>query len=163
MGTGGSRRCKTRGVLVPILIDNIQPPIDFRSIQAAHLENWDGTEPTQAFRRLIADIAALIGLPPKEVEKKDRQARAEIERKTAEKRKRLNAKARREAAEEAKESKEKKKREPPSAPLSLQASPSAMPELREQVEHVSSEQPNTAALSTAVPWRIIVGGAIILG
>jgi hypothetical protein len=23
-------------------------PIGFRSIQAAHLENWDGTEPTQA-------------------------------------------------------------------------------------------------------------------
>ena len=131
---------KRRGVLVPILIDNIQPPIGFRSIQAAHLENWDGTEPTQAFRRLIADIAALIGLPPKEVEK-----------------------ARREAAEEAKESEEKKKREPPSAPLSLQASPSAMPELREQVEHVSSEQPNTAAVSTAVPWRIIAGSAIILG
>ena len=154
---------KRRSVLVPILIDNIQPPIGFRSIQAAHLENWDGTEPTQAFRRLIADIAALIGLPPKEVEKKDRQARAEIERKTAEERRRLNAKAQREAAGEAKESEEKKKREPPSAPLSLQASPSAMPELREQVEHVTSEQPNTAAVSTAVPWRIIAGSAIILG
>src|SRR6516225_10175074 len=130
---------KRRGVLVPILIENIQPPIGFRSIQAAHLENWDGTEPTQAFRRLIADIAALIGLPPKEVEK-----------------------ARREAAEETKESEEKKKRQPPPVPLNLQASPSAMPELREQV-HVSSEQPNTAAVSTAVPWRIIAGGAIILG
>jgi TPR repeat protein len=141
-----------RGILVPILIENVQAPIGFRSIQAAHLENWDGKEPTQAFRRLIADIAALIGLPPKEAEKKDRQAEAEIERKLP------KAKARREAAEEAKEAEEK--REPPSAPLSPQASPSAMPE---QVEDVSREQPKTAAVSTAVPWRIIAGSAIILG
>src|SRR6516225_9116661 len=90
---------KRRGVLVPILINNVQPPIGFRSIQAAHLENWDGTEPTQAFRRLIADIAALIGRPPKEAEKTDRQAEAEIGRKTAEERDRPEAKARREAKE----------------------------------------------------------------
>src|SRR6516165_3857836 len=78
---------KRRGVLVPVLIDNIQPPIGFRSIQAAHLQNWDGKEPTQAFRRLIADIAAQIGRPPREAEKKDRRAEVEIERKTAEERK----------------------------------------------------------------------------
>src|SRR6516165_3830135 len=143
---------KRRGVLVPILIDNIQPPIGFRSIQAAHLENWDGTEPTQAFGRLTADIAALIGRPPKEAE-------TEIERKSAE----PKAKARREAAEEAKEAEEKYKRKPPSAALSPEASRSAMPELREQVEHVSSEQPKTAAVASAVPWRIIAGGGIILG
>jgi TPR repeat protein len=151
---------KRRGVLVPILIDNVQPPIGFRSIQAAHLENWDGTEPTQAFRRLIADITALIGRPPKEAEKTDRQAEAEIERKAAEEHEWPRAKT---ALEAAKKLEEKAKRAPPSAPLSSQASPSAMPELREQVEHVSSEQPNTAAVSTAVPWRIIAGGAIILG
>src|SRR5262249_28959 len=54
---------KQRGVLVPILIENVQPPMGFRGVQAAHLENWDGTEPTQPFRRLIADIAPLIQLP----------------------------------------------------------------------------------------------------
>ena len=64
---------KRRGVLVPILINNVQPPIGFRSIQAAHLENWDGTEQTQAFGTLIADIAALIGQPQKKQER--RQAR----------------------------------------------------------------------------------------
>jgi TPR repeat protein len=144
---------KRRGVLVPILIDNVQPPIGFRSIQAAHLENWDGTQPTQAFHRLIADIAALIGLPPQEAEKNDRQAEAE----------RKSAEPKAKAAEEAKEAEEKKKRKPPSAPLSPQASRSAMPELREQVEHVSGEQSKTAAVSSAVPWRIIAGSGIILG
>src|SRR6516165_5371825 len=43
---------KRRRALVPVLIENVQPPIGFRAIQAAHLENWDGTEPTKAFDRL---------------------------------------------------------------------------------------------------------------
>jgi hypothetical protein len=60
---------KRRGVFVPVLIENVQPPMGFRSIQAAHLENWDGTESTQAFRRLITDIAAVIRPLPKEAEK----------------------------------------------------------------------------------------------
>src|SRR5690348_7116253 len=50
---------KRRGVLAPCLIENVQPPIGFRSIQAAHLENWDGTETTQEFDRLVTDITAL--------------------------------------------------------------------------------------------------------
>jgi TPR repeat protein len=154
---------KRRGVLVPILIENVQPPMGFRSIQAAHLENWDGAQPTQAFRRLIADVAALIALPPEEAEKTDRQAEAQIERKTAEERERPEAKARREAAEEAKAAEEKEKRELPPAPLSPQAPPSATPDLREQLEHVSSEQAKTVAVRSSVPWRIIAGSAIILG
>jgi ABC-type sugar transport system substrate-binding protein len=64
---------KGRGVLVPILIENVQPPMGFRSIQAAHLEDWDGTQPTQAFRSLIADIAAVVGRPPKEIEKDEEE------------------------------------------------------------------------------------------
>jgi hypothetical protein len=45
-----------RGILVPVLIESVQAPIGFRSLQAADLENWDGTEPTQAFHRFVADI-----------------------------------------------------------------------------------------------------------
>ena len=91
-----------RGVLVPILIENVQPPIGFRSIQAAHLENWDGTEPTQGFRRLIADIAALIGPPPKEVGKEGRLPEAEVERKAEEERKRAEKKVGRVPSEQPK-------------------------------------------------------------
>jgi formylglycine-generating enzyme required for sulfatase activity len=89
-----------RGVLVPILIQNVQAPIGFRSIQAAHLENWDGTESTKAFHRLIADIAALIGLPPKETENERRQVEAEIDRKADEQRKQQELVAQRQAEEE---------------------------------------------------------------
>jgi hypothetical protein len=86
-----------RGILVPILIENVQAPIGFRSIQAAHLQNWDGTEPTRAFHRLIADIAVLIGLPPKETENERRQVEAEIERKAEEERKQQQEVAQRQA------------------------------------------------------------------
>jgi hypothetical protein len=51
---------RTRGVLVPARIDDVQPPIGFRGIQTADLSNWDAT----AFNRLVADIAALIASPP---------------------------------------------------------------------------------------------------
>jgi TIR domain len=37
---------KSRGVLVPVLIEKVLPPIGFRSIQAADFVNWDGTEST---------------------------------------------------------------------------------------------------------------------
>ena len=38
-----------RGVLIPVLIEDVRPPIGFRSIQAAHLVNWDGTDSSSAF------------------------------------------------------------------------------------------------------------------
>jgi TIR domain len=59
---------KRRGILVPVPIENVQPPIGFRSIQTADLVNWDATVSTQTFSILTAGIAALIRSPPKEVE-----------------------------------------------------------------------------------------------
>jgi hypothetical protein len=56
---------RRRGILVPVLIDDIQAPIGFRSIQTGNLANWDGAESTTAFQRLVIDITALIGSPPK--------------------------------------------------------------------------------------------------
>ena len=90
---------KKRRVLVPILIEDVRPPMGFRSIQTAHLVDRDVTEPTQAFHGLIADIAALIGPPTKEPEKQGRQAEAEIKHKE-EKRKR-KAEAQSKASREA--------------------------------------------------------------
>jgi TPR repeat protein len=53
------------------------------------------------------------------------------------------------------------RRERTSAQSSLQAQQSTMPELRERLEHVPSEQSKAAA--TSVPWRIIAGSVTILG
>ncbi len=54
---------RQRRVLVPVRIDDIQPPMGFRGIQTADLVNWNAGETTPAFDRLIADIGALIEAP----------------------------------------------------------------------------------------------------
>ena len=94
-----------RGILVPVLIENVRPPIGFRSIQAADLSDWDATEPTYAFRRLIVDIVGLIGPPPKEAEEEEEAQRkateeAEARRKAEEERKRAEAEERKRRAGE---------------------------------------------------------------
>jgi hypothetical protein len=50
-----------RGVLVPVLMENVRAPLGFENIQAANLVNWNGDKSAPAFQGLIADIAALIG------------------------------------------------------------------------------------------------------
>jgi formylglycine-generating enzyme required for sulfatase activity len=54
-----------RGVLVPILIEKVRPPLGFRSIQAADLTGWSGETAAPTFLRLRADIETLIGAPTK--------------------------------------------------------------------------------------------------
>ncbi len=49
-----------RGVLVPILIEDVKPPLAFRRIQAADLIGWDGREATAGFERLLRDIEAHV-------------------------------------------------------------------------------------------------------
>ena len=48
---------RARGVLVPILLDAVTPPLGFGRIQAADLTGWNGDESTPAFKRLIEDLA----------------------------------------------------------------------------------------------------------
>lgn len=52
-----------RKVLVPVLFDQVRPPIGFRSIQAADLINWKGDLADEAFRYLLNSIAKIIGTP----------------------------------------------------------------------------------------------------
>jgi hypothetical protein len=73
-----AEHAKQRGVLVPVLIDNVLPPIGFRTIQAADLVGWDTTNPTESFRSLISDIGGLIGRPPKEPEDGGKPAETEV-------------------------------------------------------------------------------------
>jgi hypothetical protein len=67
---------RQRGVLVPILIENVEPPLGLRSIQAARLIDWDGTDSSSVLRALIGDIAAIIESSSKE----DAEDGAELER-----------------------------------------------------------------------------------
>jgi hypothetical protein len=68
---------KRRGVLVPVRIESVEPPIGFRSYQTADLSDWNGTEETRAFRKLTLDIGALIGPSPST---KEQSSQAEAQR-----------------------------------------------------------------------------------
>jgi formylglycine-generating enzyme required for sulfatase activity len=52
-----------RGILVPVRIETVRPPLGFRQIQAADLTAWAGDTAAPAFRRLCSDIHPLIGSP----------------------------------------------------------------------------------------------------
>jgi uncharacterized membrane protein YeaQ/YmgE (transglycosylase-associated protein family) len=52
---------KDRGILVPVLIEDVQPPLGFRLLQAAVLSGWSGNENHPEFRKLVEHIAALVG------------------------------------------------------------------------------------------------------
>jgi TIR domain len=49
-----------RGILIPVLIEEVTPPFGFRHIQAADLADWKGEEQSEPFQRLTASITALV-------------------------------------------------------------------------------------------------------
>jgi len=49
-----------REILVPVLFDDVRPPIGFRSIQAADLSHWHGDDEDSALPRLLGDISNVL-------------------------------------------------------------------------------------------------------
>jgi TIR domain len=64
---------RERGILIPLLIDDVRVPVGFRSLQTARLVEWDGAETSLAFQKLLADMTMVLGLPPI-VAKRDKAA-----------------------------------------------------------------------------------------
>ncbi|MBN1560842.1 SUMF1/EgtB/PvdO family nonheme iron enzyme [candidate division KSB1 bacterium] len=52
---------RKKGILVPVLIQDVEPPLGFRQIQTANLVNWDGKVDSILFKQLVSDMSALIG------------------------------------------------------------------------------------------------------
>jgi hypothetical protein len=79
---------KRRGILIPVLLDNVEPPFGFGNIQAANLAAWKGDTSSRAFTHLIADIATILGPVPTAVKEpgKRRRLDAEAQRKAEEER-----------------------------------------------------------------------------
>lgn len=73
---------KRRSMLFPVMIDDVLPPLGFRSIQAANLVGWDGIEQSMPFPMLIRDMSEILGPIPTEAEEKKKAA--EIKRKRSE-------------------------------------------------------------------------------
>jgi hypothetical protein len=55
---------RSRGILVPVLIEDVRPPMGFRSIQAATLVGWNSRKASPEFDKLVSDIAGLLAPPP---------------------------------------------------------------------------------------------------
>jgi hypothetical protein len=50
-----------RGVLVPVLVETIEPPLEFRNIQAADLSGWHGADDDAEWQRLVSTVSAMAG------------------------------------------------------------------------------------------------------
>jgi hypothetical protein len=74
---------KRRGILIPVLLDNVEPPFGFGNIQAANLTAWNGDSSSPTFIHLVADITTIVGQAPTVVREaqKRRRSGAEVERK----------------------------------------------------------------------------------
>jgi hypothetical protein len=55
---------KKRRILIPILIEEVEMPIGFGRIQAAHLVDWQGTLPDPEFDLLLNSVSQIVGRPP---------------------------------------------------------------------------------------------------
>jgi WD40 repeat protein len=53
-----------RGTLVPVLVGPVEPPLEFRRVQALDLSHWDGRADDPALPRLRSALGELIGRPP---------------------------------------------------------------------------------------------------
>lgn len=57
---------KTRRVLIPLLLDHVQPPRGFREIQAADISDWHAGQTSERLNELIEDIRRLLGKQPEQ-------------------------------------------------------------------------------------------------
>lgn len=60
---GEAREGADRGVLVPVAIDPVKPPIDLRAIHTVNLSRWNGKETAPEFGELAHAVRTLAGEP----------------------------------------------------------------------------------------------------
>jgi hypothetical protein len=70
---------KRRRILIPVLLDNVEPPFGFGTIQAANLAAWHEDDSSPIFTRLVEDIAAVLGPAPRALKEAEDRRRLEAE------------------------------------------------------------------------------------
>ena len=55
---------KKKKILIPVMLENVEPPLGFSSIQAANLVGWDGDFGSPPFQQLLGAIALIPGIGP---------------------------------------------------------------------------------------------------
>lgn len=73
---------RERNILIPILIDDVKPPLGFGAIQAANLIRWEPTQSSPEFEKLISDLSTILGPTPLKV--KEAEEKREEDAKLAE-------------------------------------------------------------------------------
>ena len=53
-----------RGILFPVMLEEVRIPLPFRQLQTARLIDWRGEPRHPEFERLVRDLSALLGPPP---------------------------------------------------------------------------------------------------
>ena len=64
--------------LIPVKIDDVNPPLRFRMIQIARLVDWDGISCHREFEKVLESVSALAGSPVKSRQSKTRPEREHI-------------------------------------------------------------------------------------
>lgn len=59
-----AREGARRHILIPVLIDNVKIPFEFRHIQAAQLKDWQGSLPNPDFDLLLKSVEEILGRTP---------------------------------------------------------------------------------------------------
>ena len=59
-----ANRAKGRGILVPVPLDSVEPPLGFSGIQADDLTEWKPGYSSPHFDQLIQDIAGVLEAKP---------------------------------------------------------------------------------------------------
>jgi hypothetical protein len=100
-----------RNKLVPVMIEEVEIPFRFEGLHTPSLLDWDSSIDFSEFRRLVADIAAIVvGLPPTEAKRKaDKEEEGNRAQREAEQR-RLQAEAQRLRQQERQRSEKETKR-----------------------------------------------------
>jgi exo-beta-1,3-glucanase (GH17 family) len=80
---------QSKGILIPILINDVRPPIGFRHIQAANLINWTGDIKSFEFKKLLHAIELILDSSPRQFREQDLLAEEERKLKREEKRRKV--------------------------------------------------------------------------
>jgi len=72
---------RERKILIPIRIDDVRPPLGFRSIQHEDLTDWRGEPDHPGARSLIKAIDSIAGKPKESVAESSVKPKSEAERK----------------------------------------------------------------------------------
>ncbi|MBV8275833.1 MAG: toll/interleukin-1 receptor domain-containing protein, partial [Verrucomicrobia bacterium] len=57
-----AREAKQRQILVPVLIENVKPPLEFRHLQTANLVEWDPTANAPEFDSFLEELNGILGI-----------------------------------------------------------------------------------------------------